>query len=316
MLETLAAKEATYNIPNIGLFLWRLQAFPVVMSPAFNHGDGKFSFNQLGYDMPLFNYHKTEASDEHLSEEINISGPIRRMVLYDDRIADYYYSRKDINDKSIMIERDDLGAVDIDNVVVCDLTDWQHRPPLDSEKVAIDPVLGRIIFPSGIIPKSVHVSYYYGFSREVGGGFYSRSGYHEEFKDDSVSGIELEKEVSYYISKKGPIKTINEAIKRWEIAADKKQSSIFEITDSEIYEEDLTALSLPAKITLEIRSSKKQRPLIRLMSPLKITGETDSSFILDGLLIDTHAKTDIINGNNTMIIVKTGNLRKLIINQC
>ena len=92
--------------------------------------------------------------------------------------------------------------------------------------------------------------------------------------------------------------------------------SIFEITDSEIYEEDLTPLSLPAEITLEIRASKNQRPLIRLMSPLKITGETHSSLILDGLLIDTSGVTDITNDNNTMIIVETGNLRQLIINQC
>ena len=253
-VRNISSKRGYYNIPNIGLFLWRLQAFPVIMSPAFSHGDGKFSFNQLGYDMPLFNYHKTEAGGEHLSEEINISGPIRRLVLYDDRISDYYYSRVGINAKSIIIERDDLGAVDIDKIVVCDLTGWQHRPPLDSEKVAIDPVLGRIIFPIGIIPKSVHVSYYYGFSSEVGGGFYLRSGYQDESDDDSESRSELDKEVRYYISKKGPIKTINEAIKQWDMATDGKQSSTFEITDSEIYEEDLTPLSLSAEITLEIKS--------------------------------------------------------------
>ena len=52
------------------------------------------------------------------------------------------------------------------------------------------------------------------------------------------------------------------------------------------------------------------------MKPLKIKGETHSSLILDGLLIDTSGVTDITSDNNTMIIVKTGNLRQLIINQC
>ncbi len=42
--------------------------------------------------------------------------------------------------------------------------------------MAIDPVRGRIAFPSGqISERGVVVSYYYGFSADIGGGEYVRS---------------------------------------------------------------------------------------------------------------------------------------------
>ena len=61
-VRQISSGHGYYNISNIGLFLWRLQAYPVVNAPAFKHkhGEGRFSFNQLGYDMPLFNHPEIE----------------------------------------------------------------------------------------------------------------------------------------------------------------------------------------------------------------------------------------------------------------
>ena len=59
------------------------------------------------------------------------------------------------------------------DIVACNLSNWQHRPPSDTA-VAIDPEYGRIIFPEPEKIVDVHVSYYYGFSGEIGGGFYDR----------------------------------------------------------------------------------------------------------------------------------------------
>ena len=41
-----------HNIMNVGIFVWRLRAYPVSRATAFNHGDGRFSFSQLGQDAP------------------------------------------------------------------------------------------------------------------------------------------------------------------------------------------------------------------------------------------------------------------------
>src|ERR1051325_6918012 len=62
-------------------------------------------------------------------------------------------------------------------ISVCDLRDltdgsgdWAHMP---LNKIAIDPVLGRIAFPSSKpAPESVRANFYYGFSAEMGGGEY------------------------------------------------------------------------------------------------------------------------------------------------
>src|SRR5258708_36555732 len=51
---------------------------------------------------------------------------------------------------------------------------WNHLP---QEKVSVDPVLGRLAFPAAhAAPARGHVSYYYGFSAEMGGAEYDRTG--------------------------------------------------------------------------------------------------------------------------------------------
>ena len=53
MSDKLGAKTGYYNIQNIGIFLWRLKAYPIINAPAVGHENDKrkLFFNQLGYDM-------------------------------------------------------------------------------------------------------------------------------------------------------------------------------------------------------------------------------------------------------------------------
>jgi len=48
-----------YNIPNIGIFLWRLQSFPLTLVDAWKVNEGYYTFNPLGIDTPLFNLPET-----------------------------------------------------------------------------------------------------------------------------------------------------------------------------------------------------------------------------------------------------------------
>ncbi len=75
------SKRGYYNIPNIGIFLWRLQAFPVIDAPAFSLGEGRYTFSQLGYDLPLYNHPETETSIDHIATELNVPTRIRRTAL-------------------------------------------------------------------------------------------------------------------------------------------------------------------------------------------------------------------------------------------
>ena len=86
-VRSIKAGRGWHNIPNIGIFIWRLQSYfvwqsspRVVASPA----DGRYRFSPLGLDSPLFNRPQTETQITHLAEEINVPGLLRRRPLYDE----------------------------------------------------------------------------------------------------------------------------------------------------------------------------------------------------------------------------------------
>ncbi len=76
-----------YNVPNIGLFLWRLQNYDVTLStprPVIDGADGRYWFNPVGLEEPLFNPPQTLPPFTHLADEINVPGNLRRRALYDE----------------------------------------------------------------------------------------------------------------------------------------------------------------------------------------------------------------------------------------
>jgi hypothetical protein len=270
-----------HNIPNLGLFLWRLQAIPIKKATAYFHNEGRYSFSPLGNAMPLFNSPETETEITHLAEEINVPAPIRRLVFRDDTAS--YYDKE----RSIFIWKNG-SEVPAGNIIACNLKKWEHRPP--TGMVAVDPVRGRISFPTDENPgrDKVEVRYYYGFSGEVGGGGYDRH----------CQAIPAEIK-PYEIGKGKTFETIMGALGQWaaDCAADGERSAVLLITDSRIYRESLQIL-IPAGITLEIRAADEQYPLLRLpriTNPLTdhfgVTGQTASvnqaraKLILNGLRI-------------------------------
>jgi hypothetical protein len=161
-----------FNIPDIGAFLWRWQAYPVTGQPAYAVDARCFLFSPLGNDMPLFNRPPPQPRPfSALVTRSNVPQPIRRRELHDS-LEEFYGVGQSIQ---ILV---DGKAVALSNVCVCDLGDagpgqW-GRPPTDC--VALDPVLGRIRFPaSSPAPAKVTVNYCYGFPADIGGGPYKRS---------------------------------------------------------------------------------------------------------------------------------------------
>jgi hypothetical protein len=194
-VRRISSGRGYYNIENIGIFLWRLQAFPSISTPAFNKNNNdkrSFTFNPLGYDdIPIFNFPVTETSSSHIAEEINVPSSIRMRALYDN--LESYYGK----DKSIYITLRYAGEgkrriINARDIVVCNLSEW--HPPPSEDKVAIDPSRGRIAFSKDV--SDVHATYYYGFSGKIGGGFYSRPQPRSDF-------IDRKKPTIYKVSKYG-----------------------------------------------------------------------------------------------------------------
>jgi hypothetical protein len=314
-IRSIKSETGFHNIPNIGVFLWRIQAYPVTNSPAFDHGDGKYSFNQLGIDAPLFNHPITEGDISHLAEEFNLPIILTRSILREN--FDMYYGIG----KSISVEMDG-SPMPASDFAVENLADWTRPPP--DKAALIDPILGRITFQSDKIPAIIRVSYYYGFSSDIGGGFYDRG---EKYYNNIIpSNIR-----TYRISKKlidaEILNSLSDAINMW--SNDGKPSAILEILDSEFYEQESIDLSLPSGCLLIIRSAENQRPVLRAaqvknhrkekynqkqqqqqpqqeQKVIEISGDRDSSLIFDGLWIDA----------NLGITVKPGQLGLLQFTHC
>lgn len=165
-----------HNIPNIGLFLWRLQAYPLARNTAGGSAE-QFTFDPIGRDMPLFNQPSPEATIEHLATEHNVEAPVRRRPLYDELHPDLLSVQPATADRylgtdPVLAVWLDGAVVPTDGLSICNLEDTNRRAEAPAV-VAVDPVLGRLALRAGDarIPE---VSWSYGFSGPVGGGPYDR----------------------------------------------------------------------------------------------------------------------------------------------
>jgi hypothetical protein len=253
-VRRIATAHGRYNVPNVGIFLWRIAAQRLSRSPAVGLDAQRFLFNPLGANMPLFTRPVAEDSITHLAEPINVPMPISRRVLQQ-RLAEYYGAGR-----SIFIE-----GQPIENIQVCNLADfgagWAHTPP--SGKIAIDPVLGRLAFGTApaVPPK---VTFHYGFSANLGGGEYDRAG----SLDTGLKPV-------HPVSEPATIKSGLTAM---------TGGGVVEITDSGRYAETLS-IHVNAGARLEVRAANEHRPTIVLGTDWPVTGAAGSEVTLNGLVI-------------------------------
>lgn len=282
-VRRIASRQGRYNIPNLGIFLWRLQPYALTNSPAFKLDDRRYLFSPLGNNTPLFTRPETEDGLTHLAEPINLPLPISRRLLHD-HLETYYGPGK-----SLLLRRDG-EEVDGTQVQACNLSDvgddtWAHQPP---DTIAIDPVLGRIAFPENQPPPAtVQVTFHYGFSADMGGGEYERT--------DSFDAL---LQPVQQISAPATIQTALTA---------RRPGGAVEISDSGRYSETLT-LVVDAGQRLELRAANQHRPTLVLGNTMTISGGADAEITLNGLLI-----TD---GALRVPAVANNRLRRLRLRHC
>lgn len=318
------SRAGSYSIPSVALFVSRLRSYSVsggagrqqrTYTPAFcveEAGPHCFTFSVLGNDAPLFTRAERETDPHEIAGEINLPVAIRRRAFEERRVeqgrvtaraSERYYGLE----KSVAIfrrrdrkEGQPWPPISAATILPADLSDWGFRTPRG--RVAVDPVLGRIVFPPGQFPKDgVWVFYHYGFSADLGGGEYDRP-------LAQLPGAKL-----YRVGPGAEFATINAALQRWqERDAAEHPHAVIEITDSGVYVEQIN-VDLQERQSLQLRAANRRRPVIRLLDyytdrpdALSIKGARGSRFTLDGLLITGRSMS--IEGEIAEVVIRHSTL--------
>lgn len=285
-VRQIGSLRGQYNIPNIGIHLWRLKNYHSTKSPAYKVDNRRYTFDPLGNDVPLYNNPIPEETITQLAAPINVPMPISRRVLKE-YLENYYGEGKSlmiyVNDEPWLPKNSALlisnppnpPAATLEEIVcVCNLHDiyddednlvgWANLP---DDKIAVDPLLGRIVLPENINALEdidLKVSYHYGFSSELGGGEYDRA---STFTGGLSPMLQVKENDS-----------IQDAIDQLQ-----NTGGVIEIVDNAFYNEPLSIQVAEGK-TLEIRAADKRRPILK--GGIQLAGSTPiGRVILNGLLI-------------------------------
>jgi len=291
-----------FNVPAVGVFVWRLRAYSITNAPARcldPVGPHCYTFSTLGNDVPLFNRPIAQGDPNAIAGDFNVPAPIdrrdfSRVVVVDGkremRASDRYYGLIDAAGSRIAQSvsiwapgwppNQDRGDAPIasDSIVPADLTGWKYVPR--TGQIAVDPVRGRIAFPPRQLPKQgVWVSYHYGFSADIGGGEYTRS--LAQHKDATVTRVSGKDELQAALvpwRRQGGAPVAPAPAHAGQPQADQPQRdqplppqqsnqpahAVIEITDSGVYVIPIN-IYLEAGHSLQIRAAQRTRPVIQLL---------------------------------------------------
>jgi len=270
-VRSIGSQGGRYNIANVGIFLWRLQSYPLSRSAARKIGSeaNRYTFDPLGYETPLFNRPQTEDWIVHLSLETNVPGPLRRYPLYNELEVrrrqeeapqpSYFDPQPVFGIDIIAGGQAEPYRVPLDDIFICNLEQWRD-PPSPAEHdfnadgsqskritVAIDPVRGKIALPREVSIREVLVSYSYGLSGDVGAGPYDRTSSIMQSMTGEVdwqAGVSQETEEGDMI-----FKTVQEALDAWNSQEHDGNSGakvgLIVIMDSRSYNEENLNVTAP-----------------------------------------------------------------------
>ncbi len=273
-----------YNLPNVGLFLWRLQSYELAMSDTRAPDppvEGGFLFDQTGLDVPLFNRPRTETEITHLAREEDVPGALRRRPLHDElealrqALVDGETPRRAYFGTQPVVRvffGEPPTEIPPEQIQVCDLSQWRRPttprtyrrsssdPPVDVElpiAVAVDPVLGRLAFPVDHVPAHQRVIFSYAFSGDLGGGPYNRLDSVRSWLDPAARPVTFQvgvtRDPTVVASAPDPgsvVATFREALDAWKAhaAARVGANGLIAVMDSRTYAEDLLAAGAPLEV--------------------------------------------------------------------
>jgi hypothetical protein len=262
-MRRISTRSGRYNIPNVGIFLWRVESLRLVRVPLVD-ADGaglRFRFDALGTDKPLF-------ADE----------PLPIPLLRRDTKA--HLAARYGNGLALLLETETSAAVDpitTGDIRICNLSDdpaapgtWAHQPQPGDTFVAVDPVLGRAAFAAAPAAGETRLATFrHGSALAVGGGGYDRARTLEKL--DTV----------VQVSGGDPLGPALTSV---------KGGGAVDVLDSRTYAAPATiTATTPAANTPDrkvvLRSSNRARPLLIRNDQLKLALQPDTTVELDGLVL-------------------------------
>jgi hypothetical protein len=197
-------RAGRYNIPNIGLFVWRLQPFgltnvPLIADPGDTTGR-RFRLNPLGADMRLFRHAtRADALPTALSVRelaLQVRGALAAATSDGAASDDYGFER------SVVLARDGhdlplrdptlpatgdpysqcvVRIADLRDVVdgVGNFAGWAHERDIGPLQIGLDPERGRVLLGTSRAAEQASspftATFHYGLARAIGGGEYERT---------------------------------------------------------------------------------------------------------------------------------------------
>jgi len=287
-VRRIASRRGLYNIPNIGIFLWRIQSYAWEDVPVSQVDNKRFRFHPLGIDMPLYNLPAPERAIEHLATRENVPMPLKRRYLK--QFLDKFYGVS----KSVAIHQ--AGQlVPLNQIHICDLSDtgsgqWANMP---ASGVSIDPELGRIAFSSDVDVQTtpLQTKFYYGFCAPLGGGSYDRLASLASHSPPILVPLDLPDLQTALNAANG--------------------SGIVQIENSDIYTDDPLVIVVDADTTLTLQAGDGKKPLLATGTQVIVGGGDGGEIEINGLML-TGAPLRIPDNINGQV----NKLQKLRITHC
>lgn len=264
-----------YNIPNIGIFLWRLDPSHLGRSPLVGiDGSGtRYQIDPLGIDRQIYARPRTEEEITHIAEPFDV--PLGLGVRWTSEHLGAYHGAG----LSFHIEElDGPISTAVTDVRICDLSDdpnvpgtWAHSPGAGDTHTALDPLLGRVAFvdpPSGDDLRVI--SFCHANAVNAGGGGYDRS--------ESLDAIENLTEVALGQSLVASLNGVADG-------------GGVEIVDNFRYNAPATITATVPPLNandreVTLRAANRQRPLLSRGGQMRLMMEGDTTVVLDGLVLE------------------------------
>lgn len=192
-----------FNIPNVGLYLWRLRSQHLGLGApgaaadmtsadfisARLHAEGFWHMHPAGVDAPLFNRPRTETGGSAITQaarEEHASAPLRELALHAELerlragqaepAARFMTERDPVLRCFVQLAGETLPVeVPREDICICEIPDTVELALPTPRALALDLRRGRIGFPAALEVERVWLHAAHGSVADIGGGPYERS---------------------------------------------------------------------------------------------------------------------------------------------
>jgi len=323
-----------YNIPHLGLFIWRRAAAPIWLvenaaagylggaQPRPDAPDpGLLTFDPLGRDMPLVN---RPAADLSIAARMNprtVPAPLSRdevfVALNAARSVGVTPGRW-FEDAAPFRVRLDGAEVPPAKLFCCNLEktgDGKWRRPANAGEVLVDPELGRLSLHASDEGKAVETGFALAQPFDIGGGAYDRRASLEKWLPDFVVAGEpapwqigvgkIDGVATNDPLQGGPVvATMRDAIKRWNDESEEGSRGVIAVLDNATYKEALSnarriILRKGAKLAIVAAAwpVEEQAGGVRTRTPGRLSPMHRRPVLLGPVVIDAEDAGDDVAGS-------------------